>query len=305
MLQNRVIKNHKKLKKYLKTDNIEAYRLYDRDMPEYPFIIDILKDYVDIYEKGKTGVDEQTRQTTTTIVKNALNNIGFSNDKIILKTRSSKTEKTQYEKFDNRQEFFPIQEGKMKFWLNPFDYLDYGLFLDHRPLRKDFAKQNQSLKALNLFAYTGSISVALALGGSIVTTVDMSNTYVNWAQQNFLLNELDILEHEFIRADVLKWINIQQTGTYDLIILDPPTFSNSKKMQSSFDVQRDQVELVTKCMKLLSPDGELIFSNNKRNFKLEATLSEKFDVQDISLQTIPLDFRDQKIHKCFKIRFNS
>ncbi len=303
MLKNRLLKNLKKLKKYLKKEEIEAYRLYDRDMPEFPYIIDVLKDYALVYERGKKDIELDKQQETQQTIRDSLVELEFAPEKIIFKTRERQKGKQQYDKLDHSKNFFSVREGDLLYWVNPFDYLDYGLFLDHRPLRKMIQQESAGKAVLNLFAYTGSISVAAAKGGAEVTTIDMSNTYLAWAQRNFELNNLISQKHAFIRADIVQWLQRPNSKKFDLIILDPPTFSNSKKMEQSFDIQRDQEHLIKACMQKLKPEGKLYFSNNKKDFKLSEQLSSQFKVHNISAQTIPLDFRDGKIHHCFAISF--
>ncbi len=187
--------------------------------------------------------------------------------------------------------------------MNLWDYLDTGLFLDHRPIRYQLTKGKHQGRLLNLFCYTGSISVAAAKAGMETYNVDMSRTYIDWAQENFLANELDPADHEFVQEDALQFLaNPGMCGEFDMIFLDPPTFSNSKRMEGDFDVERDQVKLVQQAAKLLKSSGVLYFSNNKRKFRLDSALSKEFKIKDISADTIPQDFHDQKIHHCFEIR---
>lgn len=300
---NRLSKNLKKLKKWLHKESIQAFRLYDKDIPEYPYVVDIYKSFAMVYEKAskKVEVPQEVRSKHLNEVFNGIHQItGIDDKNIILKKREVQKGTDQYEKLDETQKRFVISEGECDFYINLFDYLDTGLFLDHRPLRKIILNTSNNKKVLNLFAYTGSISVFAASGGAKVTTVDMSKTYINWAKDNFRLNDLRIDDHKFVRENVFDFLR-EDKERYDTIILDPPSFSNSKKMQGSFDVQRDHSVLVHLCMKRLSKNGTLYFSNNNRKFKLDDEVLTQYQVKDISLQTIPQDFRDQKIHKCFKI----
>ena len=305
-IKNRIQKNQKKLHSWLKGEGIEAYRLYEKDIPEYPYIIDVYKDHAIIYEKGLHTdlVEDEIRQKhlgeTYHAVKDVLK---ISEDKIVLKKREKQKGKDQYEKEDNSKNFFVVKEGPALFKVNLFDYLDTGLFLDHRPLRNMIRKSSKGKKVLNLFAYTGSISVAAALGGGDVTTVDMSKTYINWAKDNFRLNHQMIDGHRFVAKNTFDFLRSDE-NKYDIIILDPPSFSNSKRMDGTFDVGRDHAGLVHLCMNLLNKDGVLYFSNNFRKFKIDEGLKKTYKVQDISEKTIPVDFRDQKIHVCFKITHN-
>lgn len=307
MIYNRLVKNKKKLKNYLKTHKIQAYRLYDKDIPELPFIVDIYGDCAVVYEKGIRiqTTDKDLLQKSENNKKNIVDAItqllGFSEDRIIFKSREIMKGKSQYIKISKENNTFEISEGDLKFYVNLNDYLDTGLFLDHRPLREKLVQVANNKKVLNLFSYTGSLSVASAAGGALTTTVDMSKTYIEWAKDNFQLNNLTDKSHEFIQADVLKFVDSLKEK-YDIIILDPPSFSNSKRMDETFDVQRDHEELIEKLMRSLNKNGVLIFSNNNRKFKLSEKLAQKFSITDTTAESIPPDFRDKKIHVCFEIK---
>lgn len=306
-IENRMAKNLKKLRKWLNKENIQAFRIYDKDIPEYPFVIDIYKDFAIVYEKiSKTQeVPLEVRSKHINHVYDALKNLlQIEENNIIIKRREVQKGTEQYEKLSETKERIVISEGECDFYINPYDYLDTGLFLDHRPLRQIILKSSNRKKVLNLFAYTGSISVFAASGGATVTTVDMSNTYINWAKDNFRLNDLKINDHKFIRDNAFEFLR-EDKEKYDIIILDPPSFSNSKKMQGSFDVQRDHSGLIHLCMNRLNKDGVLYFSNNNRKFQIDPEIAENYQVTDITFQTIPQDFRDQKIHKCFKIIYKN
>ena len=230
--------------------------------------------------------------------------IGVNPHKIIMKTRERQKGTNQYQKLDERKLELITTEYGAKFKLNLTGYLDTGLFLDHRLTRRLVGQKSKGRRVLNLFSYTGSASVHAALGGAkSVTTVDMSNTYLAWAKENFALNNLSGKQYEFVQADCLQWIR-DCNEQYDLIFIDPPTFSNSKRMEDSFDVQRDHVNLLGMLIKLLSPNGELVFSNNKRKFKMDTeTLTKmKIKVQNIDDMTLPLDYkRNPHIHNTWLI----
>lgn len=301
---NRLLKNLSRLKSYKIQHKIECYRLFEKDIPEYPYIVDVYNEKVVVYEQGKRL--EESEQNSQLVLKHqseildSLIKLGFKEENIFFKQRKVKVEKSQYEKFSTEGDFFVVSEKPARLWVNLTDYLDTGLFLDHRPIRQIIYKESKGKSFLNLFAYTGSVSVFAALGGAVTTTVDMSNTYLNWTCENFELNNIAMNYHQFIREDCLKFVK-SHTDKYDLIFLDPPTFSNSKKMEGTFDVGRDQVELIKDTMKLLTKDGTLYFSTNQRSFKLDPEISELFKVSDISKLTIPPDFRNEKIHQCYKI----
>ncbi|ASD62332.1 class I SAM-dependent methyltransferase [Bdellovibrio bacteriovorus] len=303
MIKNRLEKNYKKLKSWAERAQIEAYRLYDRDIPEYPYIVDIYKDHFLIYDKSDLRDVEKNHLPH---VQEALKALFKCDDsKIVIKKRERQEGLKQYEKLDAKEETFVVRESQALLKVNLYDYLDTGLFLDHRPMRQKVFKSVKDKKFLNLFCYTGSVSVFAALGGAHTTSVDMSQTYLRWAQDNFQLNNLDPAQHAFINADVLDWLRTTKLpNTFDVIFLDPPTFSNSKKMDESFEVERDQEFLVESCMNMLRPEGILYFSNNKRKFKISPALLAKYKVKEITTDSIPQDFHDKKIHNCFEIRSN-
>jgi 23S rRNA (cytosine1962-C5)-methyltransferase len=304
-IRNRIEKNSKKLESWADKFGIDAYRIYERDIPEYPFIVDRYKDHFVVYDRGDLEIDSRPdKQEHLPELLRALSEL-FScpNEKIILKRRARQKGENQYEKLASRGETIIVREDPARFIVNLHDYLDTGLFLDHRLMRQMILKASQGKDFLNLFCYTGSVSVFAALGGARTVSVDMSATYSRWAQDNFELNRIPLSKHEFITRNALEFLaDSSYPRRFDLIFLDPPTFSNSKKMSQSFEVERDQQFLVDNCMRLLKPNGTLWFSNNKRNFKLLDSIAHRFPVKDITARTIPKDFRDQKIHRVYEIR---
>lgn len=302
MIQNRFEKNLKKLKSYLQRHQIEAYRLYDRDIPEVPYIVDVYKDHFVVYDK--TDPIKDAGKNIYPEIELALQNILKAEpEKIILKKRLRQEGSQQYQKLGQSKDFFVVRESQALFKVNLKDYLDTGLFLDHRPMRQKILKESAGKRVLNLFSYTGSVSVFAALGGGKVTSVDMSRTYMDWAQDNFELNQIDFSGHSFIVENALQWMHEKRNQPqFDIIFLDPPTFSNSKRMSQEFDVERDQGFLVDTAMSILKPEGVLYFSNNKRKFRLESRFFEEYRVTDLTEKSIPQDFHDQKIHSCFEIR---
>ena len=232
--------------------------------------------------------------------------LGVDNAQVFLKIRKKQRSTDQYEKHDDQGRFHIIEEGGCKLLVNFEDYLDTGLFLDHRPIRQLIQQQANNKRFLNLFAYTGSATVHAAMGGAkSTTTVDMSNTYIEWAKMNMALNK-NAGEHEFIQADCLDWLNTEANEAdrkqYDLIFLDPPTFSNSKRMDDVFDIQNDHVQLIKNATALLADNGVLYFSTNFRRFKMELSALSDLSIEDISASTIPEDFlRNPRIHYCWKI----
>lgn len=302
MIKNRLEKNYKKLKAWAQRSQIEAFRLYDRDIPEYPFIVDIYKDHFLVYDKSEAFKDKDKNHLPHVI--EALKALfKCPEESIVLKRRERQEGLKQYEKLDMKNQTFTVRESQALLKINLYDYLDSGLFLDHRPMRQKVYKTAAGKKFLNLFCYTGSVSVFAALAGAKTTSIDMSQTYLRWAQDNFLLNQIPLEGHQFINSDVLEWLrDSDKQGPFDVIFLDPPTFSNSKKMEDTFEVERDQNFLVDACMKMLSPGGVLYFSNNKRKFKISEEILAKYSVKDITEESIPQDFHDKKIHCCFEIR---
>lgn len=312
MIQNRIQKNYNKLKPWAERNKIQAFRLYDRDIPEYPFIIDLYLDYLIVYDRRQEHLDSSKNHLELLI--GALRQLfPKSVEKIIFKKREKQDGLKQYEKIASKEERIVIQEGELKFLVNLHDYLDTGLFLDHRPLRYEFSKSKifnsmfrsqikPQIDFLNLFCYTGSVSVAAAFAGAKTTSVDMSKTYLDWAQDNFKANQLNPGDHTFIQQNALEYLKLpSEQNQFYVIFLDPPTFSNSKRMDEYFEVEKDQDFLVEKSTALLKPLGKLYFSNNKRKFKLSDSISKNFRVRNISEKTIPIDFHDQKIHQCYEI----
>lgn len=300
---NRLSKNLKRLEKWAKRENVECYRLYDADLPEYNVAIDRYADYLIIQEyRAPKEIDAQkVRRRFLDIVSTVRYMLDMSDDKLVIKVRERQKGRQQYEKLDSKKQSLVVHEGQAKLQVNLQDYLDTGLFLDHRPTRLRIARMAKGKDFLNLFCYTATASVHAALGGAKSTTsVDMSKTYLAWGEENFALNGIKG-KHEFIQQDCIKWLQ-HAHEMFDLIFIDPPTFSNSKRMKDIFDVQDDHVELLTSASQRLNDNGEIIFSNNKRGFKLDidAVKALGFYVKDISQASIPEDFkRNSKIHQCW------
>lgn len=303
---NRIVKNYKKLKKWIESEGIEAYRIYDKEIPQYPYIVDIYKDHALIYEKGKAITEDMlgTQAKHQGEVYQSIKEIlGISEANIIFKRRMVQKGKEQYEKmYEEKSERIIIKENKLLFHVNLFDYLDTGLFFDYRRLRADFLKNLKSKKFLNLYAYTGAFSVVAAKTGAHVTTVDLSNTYLNWAKDNFRLNHMVFSHHNFVHKDVFAYLKDCEEK-FDTIFCDPPSFSNSKSFDGAFDVQRDHDGLVRICMKNLERGGTLYFSNNLKKFKIDEKLKAEYNIRDITEKTIPKDFVNKKVHHCFQITF--
>lgn len=305
MVANRIKKNLRKQAAWLKTAETNAYRIYDADLPEYAAAVDVYDGrlHVQEYAAPKTIPSEVAQRRLRELLNAVAYVFAVPQKTIALKTRQRNRGTQQYEKLDEGREFFVIEEGKAKFWVNLHDYLDTGLFLDHRPLRKRLGEEAWGKRFLNLFCYTASATVHAALGGAAQSvSVDMSNTYLDWAERNFSLNAINLDRHQLVQADCLKWLQECRQG-FDLIMLDPPTFSNSKRMDGVLDIQRDHVALIQRCVELLNPRGKLYFSTNLRNFKLDIEALDNVAVEDISTSTIDPDFsRNTKIHRCFLIQ---
>lgn len=313
-LANRIKKNMKKITKWLKKESIHCYRIYDADLPEFNVAIDCFTDsisnkkyfHVQEYEAPASIPVAITRKRLDRIMLTLRALFQVEMHDIFLKQRRKQKLQHQYQQSELKSESinkpFTIIESNLKFEVNLGQYLDAGLFLDHRPVRKLLGTLCNGKSFLNLFAYTGSATVYAAAGNAIsTTTVDLSNTYLQWAKRNMELNGFTSEQHKFIKADCLKWIE-KNTEKYDVIFLDPPTFSNSKSMDTHWDVQKDHEILIDFLMSSLTEQGVMIFSNNFRNFKLSKLLMEKYQVKDISQQTLDIDFkRNQKIHHCYKL----
>ncbi|WP_392563812.1 bifunctional 23S rRNA (guanine(2069)-N(7))-methyltransferase RlmK/23S rRNA (guanine(2445)-N(2))-methyltransferase RlmL [Orbus wheelerorum] len=303
---NRLRKNEQKLVKWAKQEGIECYRLYDADLPEYNVAIDRYKDKVVVqeYAPPKTIDPQKAKQRLFDIINATMSVLGLTANQLILKTRERQKGKKQYQSLAQKQDYFLVKEYNAQFWVNLTDYLDTGLFLDHRIARKMIGEMTQGKDFLNLFAYTGSASVYAGLGGAkSTTTVDMSRTYLEWADRNLKENGLIGKKHRLIQADCLFYLR-ESDEQFDVIFIDPPTFSNSKRMSDTFDVQRDHLDLMQDLKRLLRPNGIIMFSNNKRGFKLDYDGLSQLGLQakDISEQTISLDFkRNKQIHCCFLV----
>ena len=310
MLANRLRKNLNTLGRWAERENISCFRLYDADMPEYAFAIDLYdgetrKVHVQEYAPPATIPVEaaNTRRLDALLVIPEV--LGIPPDAVYLKTRQRQKEGGQYERLEQSREFFEVREGRARLRVNLRDYLDTGLFLDHRITRALVAQLSRGKRMLNLFCYTGAATVQAALADALETTsVDMSYTYLDWADANLKLNGLDTARHRLVQNDCLHWLAEANArgNRYDTIFLDPPTFSRSKRMSGTFDVQRDHVELITQAAQLLNQGGVLIFSTNLRTFTMDEVQLQSWSITDITPQTIPRDFaRNPRIHRCFRI----
>lgn len=304
MLANRLRKNLKKLSRWVKTEKLECYRVYDADLPEFNLAIDLYGDEIHLqeYQAPKDIPQQKTERRVRDAVEAVSRVFEVGSDLIHIKQRQRQKGKSQYQRQDRRGVLKQVREGELNFLVNLSDYLDTGLFLDHRPTRQLIRSLAAGKKFLNLFAYTGTATVYAAAGGAVeTTTVDMSRTYTEWAQQNLQLNGFGGEDHKFVQADCLVWLE-QPQMQYDLIFLDPPSFSNSKGMDGTFDIQRDHVKVLQRVTELLAPQGVLIFSNNLRSFKMQGEQLPGLKIEEISAHTLPPDFaRNPRIHNCWRI----
>lgn len=311
MFANRLRKNLQHFSRWARRQEISCYRLYDADLHEFNLAIDV-------YQSGQKYVHVQEYEAPDTIDPNKARQrlqhalgviplvLEIPREAMILKQRRRQKGGAQYEKLDETGVYHEVHEGPCRFLVNFTDYLDTGLFLDHRSTRARLAELANGKRFLNLFGYTGTATVHAAKGGAITTTtVDMSQTYLNWAKRNFDLNRLSGKNHELIRADVRRWLQENRHRRYGLIFLDPPTFSRSKRMDDTLDIQRDHVALISDAAVLLEPGGTLLFSTNYRRFKIDRAGLAPLKTEDITRQTLPQDFaRNPKIHQCFRITAN-
>ncbi|MFT4062900.1 MAG: class I SAM-dependent methyltransferase [Edaphocola sp.] len=305
-LANRLQKVSKHIGKWARRQGITCYRIYDMDMPEYPFCIDRYEGCLHIAEyKTRNQVDdEQHEQWLEACVHTIARTLAVPEENVYLKQRRRLDRRNeQYEKVATRSDRMIVQEQGLKFWVNLTDYLDTGLFLDHRPLRKTFGQMAAGKRVLNLFSYTGAFSVYAAAGGADgVTTVDLSNTYLQWAKDNFELNQLPLAEqYRFVQGDVMDFLKNEQEAVYDLVFVDPPAFSNSTRLKGTWDTQRDHAAMLQLTLRACKPGATIFFSNNLRNFVPDFGKLKGATAKDITTQTIPEDFRNKRIHHCYEI----
>lgn len=309
MLINRVKKNAKHRRKWARREGISCYRLYDRDIPELPLVIDDYEGrlHAAVFIHDEIDVDEGEALCREWLAQVA-EGLGLKAEEAVLKVRARQRGKQQYTKRDRRDERIEVGEAGLKFWVNLHDYLDTGLFLDHRNTRERVSSEARGRRFLNLFAYTGSFTVHAAAGGaSETTTVDSTQSYLSWAQDNLALNRFAGPEHRFERADVRAFLSDEaqriRQGTYpryDLAVLDPPTFSNSTGAHAPFDVRRHHVELFEGLYEVMNRGGILYFSNNASRFSLDPVLEKRWEISEITEESVPLDFKQKRPHRCWR-----
>ncbi len=307
-LANCLRNNYRRLKKWAKKNSINCFRVYDREIRQFPLAIDFYagRYCIHYYASVKDGDEpppEMIQQTLQAL--KIVFNVQPDSSSIFWRIRAKKKETRQYEKVADSKQFFNIQEYGCEIRVNLVDNLDTGIFLDHRETRQYVAKLAQGKSLLNLFAYTCSFSVHAAKCGALFTkSVDMSNTYLDWGKNNFLQNSLSLENNLLVREDCLKFLDIEIVSRkrYDVIVIDPPTISRSKKMDQLFDIQEDYISFLKKSLQLLNNNGVIIFSTNSRKFKFDFSLFTECEINEITHLTLPNDFHDKKIHRCWQIK---
>ena len=302
-LADRLRKNARHLVRWARREELEAYRLYDRDIPEFPYAIDRYGEWLHAQLfAGKRPLTDAAIAAHLAAISATLE---VPHDRIALKIRRRQRGDSQYEKLADDGPSFTVRERGHRFEVNLLRYLDSGLFLDHRETRRMVAAEARDKRLLNLFAYTGSFTVYAACAGAAATvTVDMSHTYQDWTARNLALNGISAgVQHRLVADDVMTWLGTAGYARerFDLIVLDPPSFSNSKRMHDSFDVQRDQMPLLAATLRLLAPGGTLYFSNNRQGFKLDAEVTALARFEEITARTVPDDFRRRMPHRCWRV----
>ena len=305
--KNRLSKNAKHWGKWARRQGIQCYRVYNRDMPQFPLAIDVYGEraHLQEYDTGWQQTDEEYEAWVLQVAEVVTEVLDIDGEYLAFKRRQRQKGKEQYQKTGVAGADFTVGEGGHLFWVNLEKYLDTGLFLDHRNARAWLGREAAGKRVLNLFAYTGSFSVYAACGGASESlTLDMSNTYQAWTQRNFELNGIDGERHRLERVDVLRWLDDAATlePRYDIIVCDPPSFSNSAKMQGTFDVQRDHAWIIDRCFDILSADGSLLFSNNRHGFVLDDWLAENYAIKEITGQTVPEDFKGKPCHRAWLLQ---
>lgn len=306
MFENRLLKVFKHRSKQARRQNVTCYRIYDHDLPEFPFCIELYEDkiYVAEYLRRHGMVDEEHdnwMEESKTIISKVFE---LPVENIYDRQRNRKLGRQgQYQKINAEKEFYTVQENGLNFLVNLTDYLDTGLFLDHRITRQMVKEESQNKRVLNLFCYTGSFSIYAASGGaSTITSVDLSKTYLQWAENNFIINDLkEEQRYHFIHADVKQYLKTLRPNSFDLVIMDPPTFSNSKRMKDFLDIQKDHVELLNDTLRIMIKGGVIYFSTNYTKFILEQERIQASSIKDITKVTTPFDFEGKLKRWCYQI----
>jgi 23S rRNA G2069 N7-methylase RlmK/C1962 C5-methylase RlmI len=301
MLANRLRKRSRHLARWARRTGVSCYRLYDCDIPEIPLVVDWYEGRLHVSAYARAGDPVRDDAWLDALTGAAADALGIARDDAFAKRRAGQPGTTQYTRLGDARATFTVREAGLLFLVNLSDYVDTGLFLDHRETRARFGAESAGKRVLNLFCYTGAFTVHAAAGGAASTTsVDLSKTYLEWAGENLRLNALAGPKHELVRADALEFL-ARDTGPYDLAVLDPPTFSNSKKMREELDLQRDHAVLVNAALRRLTRGGILWFSTNFRRFKLDADALEASVIEDVSRETLPEDFPDPRTRYCWRM----
>lgn len=306
MFRNRLNKVYRHLSKQAKRQNITCYRLYDRDLPEFPLTIDVYENniYLSEYRSKHSLTEVEYEQWLEQCLPVISEVVGQPVENLFIKERKRKSGRLdQYQRVATEEVFFVVKEGGLFFKINLSDYLDTGLFLDHRITRQMIKEKAAGKRVLNLFCYTASFSVYAAAGGADeVVSVDLSNTYLDWAKENFRLNQFnDVKKFQFVKADVKQYLDTLPPDYFDLAIMDPPTFSNSKMMKDFLDIQRDHADLLNKVIQATKPGGQIYFSTNSRRFALQQEQIQANSIKDITRATTPFDFQDKLQRYCYLI----
>jgi len=302
---NRLRKLARHLRRWPTKRGITCYRLYERDIPEIPLVVDRYENALHIaeFERPHDRTAAQHADWLDFMVRTASETLEVPRNLVFVKHRARQRGASQYERVDERQAVRVVNEGGLKFQVNLSDYLDTGLFLDHRQTRAMVRDLADGKNFLNLFAYTGAFTVYAAAGGAAKTTsVDLSATYQDWSAENLKLNGLSGPQHRYARSDAGEFLTSLAVGVqFDLAVVDPPTFSNSKNLERDWDIQRDHSMLLQQVITHMSPEGVIFFSTNSRRFKLEEAAFADVTIREISKQTVPEDFRNRRIHRCWRL----
>lgn len=305
LFASRLQKLARHLRRYPSRQGITCYRLYERDIPEIPLVVDRYEDHLHLteYDRPHDRTDSEHETWLDQMARTAAETLAVPIDQVFFKRRRRQVGTTQHEQVADQRYEIIVQEGGLRFIVNLSDYIDTGLFLDHRITRDQVRSVASGKRFLNLFAYTGAFSVYAAAGGaSQVVTVDWSNTYLQWAERNFQLNDLRSEAYSFVRSDAVSFVHqLPPQQQFDLAVVDPPTFSNSKRTEAVWDVQRDSVPLLQALLRRMSPGGVIYFSNNFRGFQLASDELAASSIHEISNQTVPPNYRNRRIHRCWRI----